>query len=97
MFRWLQEKGEFLEQYEIAKQESADAMAEEVLDIADDGANDWMERKDKEGECIGWQFNGKVVSDTPKSPLSGAISVVFSRCLLWTTEIHCFFLSNAST
>ncbi len=33
---------EFLEQYTRAKKESADAMAEDILDIADDGSNDLM-------------------------------------------------------
>jgi len=41
MFKWLRENDNFSEQYARAKQESADAMAEEILDIADDGTNDW--------------------------------------------------------
>lgn len=41
MFKWLRENDKFSEQYARAKQESADAMAEEILDIADDGTNDW--------------------------------------------------------
>jgi hypothetical protein len=35
-----------------------DAMAEECLDIADNAANDWMERLDAEGVPVGWQVNG---------------------------------------
>lgn len=46
MFKWLRENKEFSEQYARAKQESADAMAEDILDIADDGTNDYMERED---------------------------------------------------
>jgi hypothetical protein len=42
IFRWLREHKEFQEQYARAKQESADAMADELLDIVDDGSNDWM-------------------------------------------------------
>jgi hypothetical protein len=42
IFNWFKTKEGFLEQYARAKQESADAMAEEILDIADDGTNDWM-------------------------------------------------------
>lgn len=61
MFSWLRSKPEFLEQYERAKEESADALVEEMLDIADDGTNDWMEKYDKEGACIGWQVNGEHV------------------------------------
>lgn len=35
MFKWLRENDIFSEQYAKAKQESADAMAEDILDIAD--------------------------------------------------------------
>lgn len=35
VFKWLRENKQFSEQYEIAKQESADAMAEELLYISD--------------------------------------------------------------
>lgn len=61
IFNWLRVHPEFLEQYTRAKEESADAMAEECLDIADDGTNDYMERLDKDGECVGYQLNGEHV------------------------------------
>ena len=35
MFKWLREQGEFSEQYAKAKEESADALVEDMLDIAD--------------------------------------------------------------
>lgn len=43
VFRWLRTNELFCQQYARAKEESADAMAEEILDIADDGTNDWIE------------------------------------------------------
>lgn len=49
IFKWLRDYPDFLKQYACAKQESADAMAEEILDIADDGQNDWMEKEVGEG------------------------------------------------
>lgn len=52
MFRWIREKPEFREQYARAKQESADFMADEILDIADDGTNDWEEREMAGGRTI---------------------------------------------
>lgn len=58
LFLWMQKHPEFLEQYTRAKEESADALVEEMLDIADDAANDWMERHDRDGNNIGWQANG---------------------------------------
>ncbi len=39
VFRWIRENEDFRKQYARAKQESADAMGEEILDIADGGIN----------------------------------------------------------
>lgn len=58
VFNWLRTKPGFLEQYTRAKEESADALSDEMLDIADDSTNDWMERLDKDGQGIGYQVNG---------------------------------------
>lgn len=61
VFKWLTLHKEFAEQYTRAKAESADALVEEMMDIADDGTNDWMEVHDKEGECVGYKVNGEHV------------------------------------
>lgn len=58
---WLRTNKDFLSQYEKSKEEQADALAEEMLDIADDGVNDWMEKFGKDGENIGWMVNGEHV------------------------------------
>ena len=42
MFRWIRKYDVFRDQYTRAKNESADAMGEDALDIADDGSNDFM-------------------------------------------------------
>lgn len=59
MFKWLRENSEFSEQYARAKQEAADAMAEEILDISDNGSNDWMEKHF--GETTAWVTNGEAL------------------------------------
>lgn len=59
VFRWLAAREEFRDQYARAKQAGIEALAEDILDIADDATNDWMERHDKEGGNTGWQFNGE--------------------------------------
>lgn len=59
VFAWIRKFPEFLNQYARAKEESADAMVEDILEIADDGTNDWMERRNAEGENTGWQVNGE--------------------------------------
>ena len=61
VFLWLRKYPEFSEQYAQAKEESADALVEDILDIADDGTNDWMEMKDKEGAIEGWRQNGEAL------------------------------------
>jgi hypothetical protein len=47
IFYWLRTNPDFLHQYEMAKVESADALIEEILDIADDASGDYIE--DDEG------------------------------------------------
>jgi hypothetical protein len=59
VFRWLREKTDFRDQYEKAKNECADALVEEIIDISDDGRNDWMEVHDKDGNSTGWKLNGE--------------------------------------
>lgn len=59
VFSWMRTNEEFLSQYARAKQESADAMAEEILDISDDGSNDWMEKK--YGDAEFWVTNGEAL------------------------------------
>lgn len=49
VFRWLRVDLDFRDQYARAKEEAADAMAEDILDIADDGSNDVIEVEDRDG------------------------------------------------
>ena len=42
VFRWLREQDEFRQQYETAKNESADLMVEDINEIADNSTNDYM-------------------------------------------------------
>lgn len=60
VFRWLAAHPEFRDQYARAKEESADALAEDILEIADDARNDWMERAADEAGA-GWVLNGEHV------------------------------------
>lgn len=59
VFRWIRTYEEFRNQYARAKEESADAMAEDTLDIADDGTNDYMTitKGDREYEVV----NGEAI------------------------------------
>lgn len=51
VFRWLadERRATFRQQYARAREAQADALFDEMLDIADDGTNDWMERRRQDG------------------------------------------------
>lgn len=61
VFKWLGEHKVFSDQYAHAREEQADALFDEILSIADDGQNDWMEKYGRDGESIGWQVNGEAL------------------------------------
>lgn len=61
VFRWLGLHEEFRNSYMRAREAQADALFDEILDISDDGRNDWMERHDEEGGNIGWRENGEAL------------------------------------
>lgn len=47
VFRWLLDRPDFRDQYARAREAQADAIADEILDIADDGTNDYMGEDEK--------------------------------------------------
>lgn len=51
----------FAAQYARARTIGLDVIAEELLEISDDGRNDWMEQHDKDGAAIGYTLNGEHV------------------------------------
>src|SRR5690349_8401417 len=59
VFLWLAEHKEFSEQYARACEERTEAMAEDIIEISDDGSNDWMEKYF--GENKAWVINGEAV------------------------------------
>lgn len=62
VFVWLSDDSAFAEQYARAREAQADAIFDEILLIADDGRNDWMERKDQEDANMGWRENGEALN-----------------------------------
>jgi hypothetical protein len=59
--RWLSQHAEFREQYAHAREAQADTLTDEMLDIADNGTNDWMAKKDGDGFLIAQEYNGDAV------------------------------------
>ena len=51
VFRWLadDDREAFRQQYARAREAQADAIFDEIIDISDDGSNDWMERRREDG------------------------------------------------
>lgn len=61
VLKWLflEKFPEFNDQYARARRVQAELYAEEVIGIADDGTNDYMEKLDDEGNPNGKQVNGE--------------------------------------
>ncbi len=49
VYRWLAEDKEFQKRYARARTISTEAMEQEIIEIIDDGRNDWMERQNADG------------------------------------------------
>lgn len=52
VMRWLATHAEFRDQYAGAREAQADYYAEEIIEISDDGSNDWMTRKGADGSDV---------------------------------------------
>src|SRR5438874_1708581 len=65
VYLWLQRHKEFSDKYEAAALDRAHMLAEEALEIADNGTNDWMERRSESekgaGVNNGYVLNGEHV------------------------------------
>ncbi|MQX90299.1 terminase small subunit protein [Sinorhizobium meliloti] len=59
VFKWLSENPAFSDMYARAREAQADALFDDVLSIADDGRNDWMQRNF--GEETRWVENGEAL------------------------------------
>lgn len=57
VFRWMAANDAFREQYARAREVQADAIFEDILDIADNAQNDWMVRRGEDD--AGWVANGE--------------------------------------
>lgn len=59
VFLWLSKHESFSEQYAIAKEQGAEALAEEMFDIADNSNNDWMEQHSEDAGMAAYKLNGE--------------------------------------
>lgn len=101
IFRWLldDDKKHFWEQYEKARNIQAELMFDELLEIADDGTNDWMEKESKAGdsytvlnsEAIG---RSRLRVDTRKWYLSKVLPKKFGEKIDLTTAGEKFNIND---
>lgn len=61
VYDWINRDEEFAARIARARELGYDAIAESALEIADDGTNDWMEKRNRKGETIGYELNGEHV------------------------------------
>lgn len=79
----LEDREGFSAQYARAREIGYHAMADELMDIADNGMNDWMERRGEED--AGWVANGEHIQrsrlrvDTRKWMLSKVLPKVYGE------------------
>lgn len=79
----VEDRNGFSAQYTKAREIGYQSMADELLEIADDGRNDWMERRGEED--AGWQANGEHIQrsrlrvDTRKWMLSKVLPKVYGE------------------
>jgi len=57
VFKWLAEIDGFSDKYEVAKLEGLEMHADEILEIADNASNDWMDINDPDNP--GFKLNGE--------------------------------------
>ena len=81
----LDDREGFAAQYARAREIGYHAMADEIMEISDDGSNDWMERNGEESE--GWRENGEALGrsrlrvDTRKWMLGKVLPKVYGEKL----------------
>lgn len=61
IMKWLEEDVALSDRYAKGKEAQAEYMADEIISIADDGQNDYMQQLDKEGKVEWWKYNGEHV------------------------------------
>lgn len=91
-FRWLRKNEKFREQYARACEERSYMHAEEIIEIADDATNDYMEQHDESDELTGYKLNGENIQrsrlriDTRKWLMSKLNPKVYGDKLDMTTN-----------
>jgi ribosomal protein S11 len=62
VMNWLNREPAFVEQYVRARELQAEYLVDEIIEIADDATNDYMQKLDRDGKQIGWRENGEFLN-----------------------------------
>ena len=64
VYRWLRDEAlePFRQDYARAREAQADHLFDEMQEIADDGRNDWIEKRNGDDGTTGWALNGEAVA-----------------------------------
>lgn len=62
VFKWLADHVSFSDQYTRAREVQAEALVDQIIEISDDGTNDYMEKRDADGGLDGWRENGEAIA-----------------------------------
>lgn len=77
VIRWQDDHPEFAQQYARARERGYQVMAEELLEIADEGKNDWMEREGVKTPNHELVARSRLRLDTRKWLLSKALPKIY--------------------
>ena len=70
LYEWMRTHVDFAQQYAQAKELACNLMADEILDIADDGTNDWYEKNGRKAVDYEAVMRSKLLVDTRRWLLS---------------------------
>lgn len=62
VFNWLNSTPSFVEIYARAREAQGHYLGDETLDIADETKEDWIKRKNYEGNAEDWEVNGEAIA-----------------------------------
>lgn len=62
VFKWLSDHQSFSDQYTRARELQAETLVDQIIEIADDGSNDYMEKRTADGGFDGYRENGEVIA-----------------------------------
>lgn len=60
VYRWLFKYPEFSKNYTKAREDQAETLADDIVEISDNGTNDWMEINDPDNP--GYRVNGEAIA-----------------------------------